>query len=288
MHLSFILLRFLFQIDAFLLEMQWSKYANDFKLYSRRLKKTHTQKIGKSQNILSQFRTRLANIYFIRNIFMMLNIGSIYVHCSFIHSLFVMYAYNNASFRYTRWKHKKYINHNRNFSDNSVNRQSRSVYLSTVFCWMNILLKRIMQIINANEFVLTIKVLVHCLRWVLTKKKKWNEQKKRQRQKSDEQLGKMLLVYDICVPKRLCTISIPWMQSCSIFFFLWCWHVFCSWLKLNGIFVSLYDMSAKLARRDYITLICFQNNFHVVEKRYDECYGIIRSCESCTCVRNVL
>lgn len=117
-----------------------------------------------------------------------------------------MYAYNNASFRYTRWKHKKYINHNRNFSDNSVNRQSRSVYLSTVFCWMNILLKRIMQIINANEFVLTIKVLVHCLRWVLTKKKVKRTEKKRRRQKSDEQLGKMLLVYDICVPKRLCTV----------------------------------------------------------------------------------
>lgn len=46
MHLSFIFLRFLFEIDAaFLLEMQWSKYANDFKLYSRRFKKkTHRKK----------------------------------------------------------------------------------------------------------------------------------------------------------------------------------------------------------------------------------------------------
>lgn len=198
-----------------------------------------------------------------------------------------MYAYNNASFRYTRWKHKKYINHNRNFSDNSVNRQSRSVYLSTVFCWMNILLKRIMQIINANEFVLTIKVLVHCLRWVLTTKKVKRTKKKTEAKKWWA-IGENVAGIWYLRAQAAVYYSIPWMQSCSIFFFLWCWHVFCSWLKLNGIFVSLYDMSAKLARRDYITLICFQNNFHVVEKRYDECYGIIRSCESCTCVRNVL
>lgn len=109
-------------------------------------------------SILSQFRIRLTNIYFKWNT--MLNIDSIYFF--FLHCLQHTHTHttHDASFRFSRWKHKNtcvYINHNRNFSDNYVNRQSFP-YACQLFCWMNILLKRIMQIINANEIVLIIKV----------------------------------------------------------------------------------------------------------------------------------
>lgn len=94
MHLSFIFLRFLFEIDAaFLLEMQWSKYANDFKLYSRRFKKKHTEKRKISKcfiAISNSFSKYLFHLQYLHDAYYRLHLRPLLIH-SFIHCLLCMH-----------------------------------------------------------------------------------------------------------------------------------------------------------------------------------------------------